>query len=249
MRAEADRRPGRRRGRPESTSTRVQPAPDVAEARRPAAARSPRRWRTFQSALPAGEVLGVRRLGDQPRPAALTAATLPAPPHWATSRPPGLSTRAGCGTAGRGRRSSGRSPSRATASTCSPRSSSSRSAGGRRSPPAAGARACSTIEGAASTAIDAPARQPLEQQPRSRGRCRSRRRARSRRPRARAGRARRAPSRPAARDPLVGRGVPFARHTSVRYHVRSTTAITSSARALDELARPRRRSGATSPST
>ncbi len=95
--------------------------------------------------------------------AACTAATLPAPPHWATIRPPGRSAA--------NRRSNSRSWSgiqwkvavERIASTGSSSSSSSRSATNTSTPGPSRSRACSTIEGEPSTATTCAARQPLDQ--------------------------------------------------------------------------------------
>ena len=153
--------PRRRRRR----RRRACPAPHVGEAERAQARLGVRRRGEVPVARPAGQVLGERLARARARsPAPLTASTLPSPPHWATSRPPGFSAAR--------RRANSRSWSpiqwkvavETIASTGSSSSSSSRSASRTSTVGRAAARRASLDHRARAVDGDhAPARQPLGQ--------------------------------------------------------------------------------------
>ena len=124
---------------------------------RAGAPRSPRARRSSRgpSSRPGARRRAARRadLVGQPRG---SASTLPSPPHWATSRPPGRSAAYRRANSASWSAIQWKTAFEKTASTGSSSSSSVRSAWSTvaRSPSAS--RACSTIDGAASTAITRP---------------------------------------------------------------------------------------------
>ena len=142
-------RRGRRRRASASTRRRVKPA---ARRRRSVSSGVAK----VQSVAQPAKCSANARPAAASKPACLTSATLPWPPHCATSRPPGLS--AACRFAN----SRSWSPIQwnvaveSTASTGSSSASSGRSAWRTSTPAGSSARACSTIDGAASTAITRP---------------------------------------------------------------------------------------------